>query len=89
MPAATATPSAAGARPACRGFRDNPTVGPKKSHFSENSSMQTATISFDPFNSLSDEACHERIRAARAKLGNGPSSFATTTSAPTFISTPT
>ena len=31
--------------------------------------MQTATISFDPFNSLSDEACHERIRAARAKLG--------------------
>ncbi|KAB2922043.1 MAG: quinolinate synthase NadA, partial [Dechloromonas sp.] len=31
--------------------------------------MQTATISFDPFNSLSDEACQERIRAARAKLG--------------------
>jgi quinolinate synthase len=31
--------------------------------------MQTATISFDPFNRLSDEACHERIRAARAKLG--------------------
>ena len=31
--------------------------------------MQTATISFDPFNALSDEACHERIRAARAKLG--------------------
>ena len=32
--------------------------------------MQTATISFDPFNALSDTACHERIRAARAKLGN-------------------
>ena len=31
--------------------------------------MQTATISFDPFNSLSDAACHERIRVARAKLG--------------------
>jgi quinolinate synthase len=31
--------------------------------------MQTATISFDPFNRLSDEDCHERIRAARAKLG--------------------
>ena len=31
--------------------------------------MQTATISFDPFNRLSDEACHERIRVARAKLG--------------------
>ena len=31
--------------------------------------MQTATISFDPFNSLSDKDCHERIRAARAKLG--------------------
>ena len=31
--------------------------------------MQTATISFDPFNKLSDEACQERIRVARAKLG--------------------
>ena len=31
--------------------------------------MQTATISFDPFNSLSDATCHERIRVARAKLG--------------------
>jgi quinolinate synthase len=31
--------------------------------------MQTATISFDPFNSLSDDACQERIRVARAKLG--------------------
>ena len=31
--------------------------------------MQTATIAFDPFNRLSDEACHERIRVARAKLG--------------------
>ena len=40
----------------------------KKAQFPENS-MQTATISFDPFNSLSDAACHERIRAARAKLG--------------------
>ena len=39
----------------------------KKAQFPENS-MQTATISFDPFNSLSDAACHERIRAARAKL---------------------
>ena len=31
--------------------------------------MQTATLSFAPFNTLSDEACHDRIRAARAKLG--------------------
>src|SRR5574343_461678 len=31
--------------------------------------MQTSTLSFAPFNALSDEACHERIRAARAKLG--------------------
>ena len=31
--------------------------------------MHTATIAFDPFNTLSDEACQERIRAARAKLG--------------------
>lgn len=31
--------------------------------------MQTATLSFAPFNSLADEACQERIRAARAKLG--------------------
>ena len=31
--------------------------------------MQTATIAFDPFNALSDKDCHERIRAARAKLG--------------------
>ncbi len=31
--------------------------------------MHTATISFDPFNKLSDDACQERIRAARAKLG--------------------
>ena len=31
--------------------------------------MQTATLSFNPFNNLSDEACQERIRTARAKLG--------------------
>ena len=31
--------------------------------------MQTATIAFDKFNPLQDDACHERIRAARAKLG--------------------
>ena len=31
--------------------------------------MQTASISFDPFNALSDKDCHERIRAARTKLG--------------------
>lgn len=31
--------------------------------------MQTATISFDKFNALADADCHERIRAARAKLG--------------------
>lgn len=32
--------------------------------------MQTATISFDGFNQLQDAACHERIRAARARLGS-------------------
>jgi quinolinate synthase len=32
--------------------------------------MQTATISFDRFNACADNDCHERIRAARAKLGN-------------------
>ena len=31
--------------------------------------MQTATIAFHPFNALPDEACQERIRAARARLG--------------------
>ena len=31
--------------------------------------MQTATITFDRFNELQDAACHERIRAARARLG--------------------
>jgi quinolinate synthase len=31
--------------------------------------MQTATIAFDSFNKMSDEACQERIRIARAKLG--------------------
>ena len=31
--------------------------------------MQTATISFDKFNALADNDCHERIRAARARLG--------------------
>ena len=31
--------------------------------------MQIAPLSFTPFNTLSDEACQERIRAARAKLG--------------------
>lgn len=31
--------------------------------------MQTATIVFDQFNTLQDDACHERIRVARAKLG--------------------
>ncbi|MFT3735924.1 MAG: quinolinate synthase NadA [Rhodocyclaceae bacterium] len=31
--------------------------------------MQTAVISFDRFNALKDEEAHERIRAAKAKLG--------------------
>ncbi len=31
--------------------------------------MQTATISFDRFNALADDAAQERIRAARARLG--------------------
>ena len=31
--------------------------------------MQTTTIAFDRFNHLQDDACHERIRAARARLG--------------------
>ena len=31
--------------------------------------MQIATIDFDRFNTLADEACQERIRAARAQLG--------------------
>ncbi|MBA3995627.1 MAG: quinolinate synthase [Candidatus Accumulibacter sp.] len=31
--------------------------------------MPTATISFDKFNQMQDDACHERIRAARARLG--------------------
>jgi quinolinate synthase len=31
--------------------------------------MQTVTISFDKFNQLQDDACHQRIRAARARLG--------------------
>jgi len=32
--------------------------------------MQTATISFDHFNHLRDEACHDRIRAAREQLAD-------------------
>jgi quinolinate synthase len=32
--------------------------------------MPTATISFDKFNQLQDDACHRRIRAARERLGN-------------------
>ena len=32
--------------------------------------MNTSRIEFDLFNKLQDEACHERIRAARAKLGD-------------------
>jgi quinolinate synthase len=31
--------------------------------------MQTATISFDKFNQLHDDVCHQRIRTARARLG--------------------
>jgi quinolinate synthase len=31
--------------------------------------MQATPIAFTPYNALSDEACHERIRAARARLG--------------------
>jgi len=31
--------------------------------------MQTASIHFDEFSALPDEACHARIRAARARLG--------------------
>ena len=31
--------------------------------------MQTATISFDRFNTLADNDAAERIRAAKAKLG--------------------
>ena len=51
--------------------------------------MQTAPLSFAPFNSLSDEACHERIRAARAKLGKQAVLLCHTTSAPMSINTPT
>jgi quinolinate synthase len=36
----------------------------------ETQTMHTATISFDKFNALQDDACHERIRAARARLGS-------------------
>jgi len=32
--------------------------------------MQTATISFDRFNALADKDAGERIRAARAALGD-------------------
>ncbi|WP_291992528.1 quinolinate synthase NadA [Candidatus Accumulibacter sp. ACC003] len=32
--------------------------------------MPTATISFDKFNQLQDEACHQRIRVARQRLGS-------------------
>ena len=32
--------------------------------------MNIAHIAFDRFNELQDKACHDRIRAARAKLGN-------------------
>jgi quinolinate synthetase A subunit len=32
--------------------------------------MPTATINFDKFNQLQDDACHQRIRAARERLGN-------------------
>ena len=32
--------------------------------------MKTSRIEFDLFNTLQDDACHERIRAARAKLGS-------------------
>ena len=32
--------------------------------------MQTATISFDSFNQLRDEESHQRIRAARERLGD-------------------
>ena len=32
--------------------------------------MQTATISFDRFNALADRDAGERIRAARARLGD-------------------
>ena len=31
--------------------------------------MKTARINFDNFNALQDDDCHQRIRAARAKLG--------------------
>ena len=31
--------------------------------------MKLSRIDFDLFNTLQDEACHERIRSARAKLG--------------------
>ena len=31
--------------------------------------MQTSTISFDSFNHLQDDACHQRIRVARERLG--------------------
>jgi quinolinate synthase len=32
--------------------------------------MQNATLSFDPFNQLQNDVCHERIQAARARLGS-------------------
>ena len=31
--------------------------------------MKTTRINFENFNSLQDDACHQRIRAAREKLG--------------------
>jgi hypothetical protein len=49
----------------------------------------SCTISFDRFNSLADNEAQERIRAARARLGEGRCCSATTTSAPTSTSTPT
>lgn len=52
--------------------------------------MQTATIAFDHFNEPQDAACHERIRAAREKLGRKAVLLChLTTSAPTSINTPT
>ena len=47
--------------------------------------MQTATIAFDRFNELQDDACHERIRAAREKLGKDDFTITVMTEAATTV----
>jgi quinolinate synthase len=63
---------AAGGTPACHGIADRCRAPPGLPSDIDSSTlyMQTATISFDTFNQLRDEACHQRIRAARERLGD-------------------